>query len=117
MTTSVLSRQSLVKTVSFVEDRFRAVQVDLVRSQQTSADLQLILIRAQILILYLTLDNMDLTVIETSLYTLANKPIVHHSSICCLIAVGKSFGFLIGSHDAAVAALGSCLAAFASAAD
>ena len=55
-TMSVLSRQSLVKTVSFVEDRFRAVQVDLVRSQQTSADLQLILIRAQILILYLTLD-------------------------------------------------------------
>jgi hypothetical protein len=46
-------KQTLTGTVSFVEDRIRAVQVDLTVSQQPSAALQYRIVRCHILILYL----------------------------------------------------------------
>jgi hypothetical protein len=46
-------KQSLTATVSFVEDRIRAMQVDLVVSQQPSAKLQYRMARCHILCLYL----------------------------------------------------------------
>jgi hypothetical protein len=48
---------SLTQTLQFVEDRIRAVQVELVWSQQSSKRIQVRLTRAQILMLYLTLDD------------------------------------------------------------
>lgn len=48
-----------LSTVSFFEDRIRAVQVDLVRSEQRCSEIQLRIIRAHILILYLTLDSKE----------------------------------------------------------
>ncbi|GAX09305.1 hypothetical protein FisN_32Hh001 [Fistulifera solaris] len=47
---------SYLSVVEFVQDRFRAVQVDLTRSMQASKRIQLSIIRSQILILYLMAD-------------------------------------------------------------
>lgn len=47
---------SFLQRVNFVEDRVRAVQVDLVRTEATSKELQCFLARSQILILYLLAD-------------------------------------------------------------
>ncbi|GAX27982.1 hypothetical protein FisN_32Lh001 [Fistulifera solaris] len=47
---------SYLSVVEFVQDRFRAVQVDLTRSQQTSKRIQLSMIRSQILIIYFMAD-------------------------------------------------------------
>ncbi len=47
---------SYLSVIEFVQDRFRAVQVDLTRSQQASKRIQLSIIRSQILILYLMAD-------------------------------------------------------------
>lgn len=44
---------SLVNTVNFVDDRVRAIQVDLVMSQQSSSKLQLELVRYHLVTLYL----------------------------------------------------------------
>lgn len=49
-------RESLLTTVAFVEDRIRAVQVDLVKLRQPSPTLQVLVARCHILILYLTAD-------------------------------------------------------------
>jgi SAC3/GANP family len=46
-------RQTLTGTVSFVEDRIRAIQVDMVVSQQASASLQYRIVKCHTLILYL----------------------------------------------------------------
>lgn len=48
--------ETYLSVVEFVQDRFRAVQVDLTRSQQASKQIQLSIIRTQILILYLMAD-------------------------------------------------------------
>lgn len=52
----VTSIETYLSVVEFVQDRFRAVQVDLTRSQQVSKRIQLSMIRSQILILYLMAD-------------------------------------------------------------
>jgi hypothetical protein len=51
-----MSPRSLRSTVSFVDDRVRAMQVDLVLSQQASASLQVELIKYQLLCCYLLSD-------------------------------------------------------------
>ena len=51
--TNPFPKQTLAGTVSFVEDRIRAMQVDLVVSQQNSSKLQHRMVRLHILILYL----------------------------------------------------------------
>jgi len=48
---------TLLQTVNFVEDRFRAIQVELVMTQQASKVMQRKMARAQILILYLTMGS------------------------------------------------------------
>lgn len=47
------SPRPLASTVSFLDDRIRAIQVDLVVSQQVSGDLQIQLVRYQLVALYL----------------------------------------------------------------
>ncbi|GKY94954.1 hypothetical protein MPSEU_000460000 [Mayamaea pseudoterrestris] len=52
-------RQSLLDTANFVEDRLRAVQVDLVVSRTGSKRLQHRMARCQVLILYLMADTLE----------------------------------------------------------
>lgn len=49
-------RQSFISAVRFVEDRIRAVQVELVKLQSASKSLQLKVVRCHILVLYLMAD-------------------------------------------------------------
>ena len=109
--------KSLLYTLAFIDDRIRAMQVDLVVSQQSAPQLQLQLARFHILELYLTCESkvevkfmkQALWTALTSYWTRKASSVVADDEILCMTALCHVSDVLIGGEDAADGGFSSIL--------